>query len=111
MAIRALSTINSPEQLQIWIIVQSRRRTPVIFMMEMAVMQRLSGLYNCTCHALGKGHVYKVMLCFSAPPVRSSKVSLGFKRLSKHNVTPWVVLQSLSLNCHFLFDQQIDYSR
>ena len=69
------------------------------------------GHNNCISHTLGKGHVYKAMFDFSAFPVRSCKVRVGSERLSKHNVTPWVVLQSLPLNCYFLFDQQIDYSR
>lgn len=66
---------------------------------------------NCISHTLGKGHVYKAMLGFSTFPVRSSRVSVGSERLSKHSVTPWVVIQSLSLNCYFLSDQQIDYAR
>lgn len=66
---------------------------------------------SCISHTLGKGRVYKAMLGFSTFSVRSSRVSVGSERLSKHSVTPWVVIQSLSLNCYFLSDQQIDYAR
>lgn len=56
--------------------------------------QGLLGAVTTTAPAMasGRGHVYMAMLGFSTFPMRSSRVSAGFERLSKHNVTPWVGL-------------------
>lgn len=66
-----LCTLNSPELLQKWVTVQSRRSPTMIFMVEMAVTKRLlwDCPHSCISHGLGRGHIYMARLGFSTFPV------------------------------------------
>lgn len=65
---RALSAFNSPELLKKWVAAQSRRSPPVTFMVEMAMIQRLSGLSHQLCEPYPRKGVMFICHCLVSPP-------------------------------------------
>lgn len=105
--VKELSMLNLPDVLQKWDIVQSRRRPPTIFMVEMIVIHRLFGTVTTTdSHNQGEewDHVYMVTLGHSAFLVKPSWAQC-------HTLGVVAVLQFSSVNYYFPFGKQVDWLR